>query len=312
MKGLELSKKYYLTCAKDIFEQELGEAFNRLAIGLAGEGSECFGFDDELSTDHDFEPAFCLWLTKEDYEKFGFKLEKLYAKLPKEFEGFSAQKLSAVGGNRHGVMTIGDFYLKFLGTPTAPQSLEQWLYLPSSALACACNGDVFYDGLGEFSAIRQELSKGYPTDVRLKKLGACCAFMAQAGLYNYGRCVARGERGAAQLAIFEFVKHAVSAIYLLNNAYEPFYKWAYKGMRSFKVLSELETSLVALTELGNTEIEAKAKQESIEQICTVIAEEIKRQGLCDGGAVGIEACAYSLQNSIRDVKLRNMHIMDGI
>ncbi len=32
---------------------------SRIAVGLVGKGSDCFGFDDVLSQDHDFGTALC-------------------------------------------------------------------------------------------------------------------------------------------------------------------------------------------------------------------------------------------------------------
>ncbi len=312
MKGLELSKKFYLTHGKAAIEKEIPELVPRMAIGLAGEGSECFGFDDGLSTDHDFEPGFCIWLTREDYEKHGFQLARIYEKLPKEFEGFRRLALSPVGGSRHGVMSIDDFLLRFLGSPHLPTSLEQWLNIPHESLAAACNGEIFYDGLGEFSRIRSTLLCGYPSDVKLKKIAAHTIMLLQSGQYNYNRCIKRGENGAAQLGIFEFVRHAISLIYLLNDEYEPFYKWAYRKMRTLKKLNELESSLVSLSELGNSELEAAAKSESIDEICKLFISELKSEGLTDLDGDDLEKHAFSIQSKIKSPVLRNMHIMEGI
>ncbi len=312
MKGLELSQKYYTECGLPTLEKHCPELLPRLAAGLVGEGSECFGFDDALSQDHDFEPGFCLWLTQEDYEKHGFALERLYAKLPKEFEGFSRQPLSPVGGNRHGVLVIEDFYKKYLGTPSAPISNEHWLSLPSASLAAVTNGEIFFDGLGVFSKIRNALLEGYPRDVLLKKLAAHAVMLAQTGLYNYNRCVKRGEEGAAQLCVLEFVKHAISTVYLLNNRYEPFYKWAYRGMRDLPRLSSLEIPLVALSTMGNSPAEAAAKAESMEEICLLFIEEYRRLGYSSAEGEDIERHARALQDNIKDTTLRNLHIMAGI
>ncbi len=312
MQGLELSREFYRQHGEPMLRQQFCDVMDRIAVGLAGEGSECLGYDDALSRDHDFEPGFCLWLTPEDERAFGFRLERAYAKLPREFMGFRRSILSPVGGNRHGVMTVNQFYTRFLGTPTAPQSWQQWLSIPSFSLAAACSGEVFSDPLGAFSQVRQQLLQGYPEDVRRKKLAAHGVLMAQAGQYNYPRCVQRQELGAAQLAIFEFVRHAISAVYLLNNRYEPFYKWAYRGMADLPVLGGIADALQALTELDNSPVNAQSKQAVIEDVAAVLAEQFQAQGLSEAVCRDLEKHAQSIQDGIRDGELRNLHIMEGV
>ena len=49
MNGLALARAYWKRAGLPAFEARLPEALERAAVGLAGEGSECFGFDDALS-----------------------------------------------------------------------------------------------------------------------------------------------------------------------------------------------------------------------------------------------------------------------
>ena len=62
MKGLEAARRLYAEKGAAIIHEHFPEYEGRIAVGLAGSGSQCLGFDDEISRDHDFEPGFCLWL----------------------------------------------------------------------------------------------------------------------------------------------------------------------------------------------------------------------------------------------------------
>ena len=305
MQGMALCKAYYEAYGIPMLENQFADVLPRIAVGLVGEGSECLGFDDEISQDHDFEPGFCLWITREDERKFGFPLERAYAKLPKTFQGFTRAPLSPVGGNRHGVLIIEDFYQKFLGTPDIPQSYDHWFSIPSATLRSVVSGEIWRDDLGVFSGVRQSLLAGYPEDVRLKKLAAHTIMMNQAGQHNLARCIARGEMGAAQLCVAEFVRHAISAVYLLNNVYEPFYKWAYRGMRQLPILWELESDLTCLP-LSDAPVALA------EKVAHSFAEAFRLQGISDAPTDALCSHAYAIMNSISDGNIRNMHVMDGI
>ena len=158
--------------------------------------------------------------------------------MPKEFMGYKRSVLSPVGGNRHGVMRTAEFFAGKTGTPDGVLSLGDWFFLSEQSLAEATDGKIFYDGLGEVTAIRERLAY-MPNDVRLKKLAGNLLVMGQAGQYNYPRCIARGDTAAAQLAVFEFVKAALNVAFLLNRRYAPYYKWTFRALAELSVLSEL-------------------------------------------------------------------------
>jgi len=313
MKGLELSETYYQVYGKEMLESQFPEILPYLAVGLAGSGSECFGFDDDISKDHDFEPGFCIFIPGEDVidSRTAFRLERAYAKLPKEFMGFRRSKLSPVGGNRHGVILISDFFKPKTGRTNGNLKMQDWFSVPEQSLFEATNGKLFFDHLGKMTSIREQLSY-LPEDVRLKKLAGELLVMGQAGQYNYPRCVHRKDAAAAQLAAYEFVKRAMHVIFLLNRSYLPYYKWEFHALKKLPMLSQLAKPLEYLISCGNNENTIRKKTELIEHICNAIVAELKKQELTKYKGAELEGHAYSVNDAVKDNYVRNLHVMYGV
>lgn len=312
MKGIEQAKKFYNEVGKKMIADKFGDYQNRIAVGLVGHGSECFGFDDDVSQDHDFEVGFCMWLTKEDEEKIGFKLMRAYDKLKEEYalqNGFATSRQSAAGASAQGVCVIDDFYRRYTGTDGAPKGWQDWLYTDSLFFAEATNGEVFRDDLGEFSKIRNEILKGMPEDVRAKKIGSLAISMAQTGQYNYARCLKHGEDGAAMLALCEFVKSACQTAFLLEKKHMPYYKWAFKAMRTLDKFGEFASPLEFLLTADNDEKGKKVKREIVEDVCGAFAKEINEQFELGVEGVYLEPFGYAIQKRIKNAEIRNLHVI---
>lgn len=313
MKGIELSRRYYLE-----YGEEMMRSFEHLlpyvAIGLAGCGSECLGFDDEISQDHDFEPSFCIFLPDENIvsRRDAFLLERAYGKLPDEFMGYKRQKYDAVGGNRHGVIRMSEFFTQKCGVPDGNLSKREFFSVPEQSLAEAVGGEVFFEGLGKFGEIRSRLAY-LPEDVRIKKLAGNLLIMAQSGQYNYERCLARRDFAAAQLAAIEFARAAMHAIFLLNKRYMPYYKWTFRALRELPILSHLAAELEYLISSGNaTEEEKYEKIAAIDRVSNEIIAQLRADMLTDYCKDDLEGHAYSVNNRIQDVEIRNLHILYGV
>lgn len=308
MKGIEGAKKYFELYG-NVIKEQFPDFMKYAAFGICGQGSECLGFDDEISRDHDFEPGFCLFLPDENKvdRRTAFLMERAYAKLPKEFDGAKRSLVSPVGGSRRGVMRTADFFEKTVGKGNGVLSKYEWLNIPESCLLEAVNGEIFEDNYGEITEIRRRLSF-YPDDIARKKLASALIICGQAGQYNFPRCISHGERAAAQLAVFEFVNAALRVIFLLNKKYRPFYKWSFRALSGLPQFSELYDSLEFLITGENDDKTARLKSEIIEDICRVFLQELMLWGFAEKEHKNAEDAAYDVNSQISDSDIRNMSI----
>lgn len=298
MKGLDLSKKYFYEIVLPMFESKLKHILPLCAFGLVGEGSECFGYDDKISQDHDFGPSICIWLREEDICKYKSIINKNLEELPKEFLGFGALEESEWGQNRRGLLSIEDFYFKFLGSLKAPKTIDEWRKIPETALSTATNGEIFLDNLGVFSKIREDI-KYYPEVIRQNKIATRLMNISQHGQYNYVRCLKRNDFIAANQALYLFVDEVIHLAFLLNKKYKIFYKWGNRALLDLDILGRELHSIL------NEMVFAQNKIPYIKNICSILIEEIRNQKLSKIESDFLGDYGVDIQSNIDDDFFKN-------
>lgn len=343
MQGLFLSRQFYEVC-RPILWADIPDIMQRAAVGLAGEGSECFGCDDDTSHDHDFGPAFCLWLPRGVLQESLPRINATLARLPQEFGGYESRLLPMRRMGRVGPLAVEDFYKFFTGLAQPPATAQEWLGIPEYQLAACTNGAVFEDNAGVFTAWREALLPCYPEDVRLKKMAARCMVMAQAGQYNLSRSFGRGDAIAALLALARFAEAALSLVFLCNHRYMPFYKWAGKQAAALPLLgaevTRLLTVLVAApltAQIAQTDQTGKAVQilqtgpaatrasasalppvvddagvaDTVETLCAAVAAHLRESGLSSEPSDWLWAHGPQIMRHVGNVDLRKMDMLQG-
>ena len=330
MKGLEVSKKFYKEFGEKMLCKNFSEIKNKISVGLIGAGSECFSYDDDVSTDHDFDPGFLMFIPDDFDDKTIFKLEHAYSKLPKEFMGYKRNVLSPVGGNRRGVKKISDFLYEKTGSRDGNLTLYDYLKIPEESLAEVVNGEIWSDESKVLTKIRLKLMV-LPDDIRLKKLAGEILLMAQAGQYNFKRCIEHSEYGAAKLALYEFIKSTIHATFLLNEVYMPYYKWQFRALRDLSWPNALmtekitngrdvdefnnmsfEDKLIYFLNLDEEDIKSTIVLKRIEKVAEIFINRLKKDMLSISPSNYLEPHAYEINNKIKNNDLRNMHILAAV
>ena len=315
--NLERSREFYEKYGKPMIHTHFPKYESCIAVGVVGEGSDCFGFDDEISIDHDYAPGFCMWLTTEDFEDIGEALQAEYDKLIAEHVADSVNNRFLK--SRRGVFDINDFYNQVLESNCDFEAGEADFYgIEEWRLAAATNGAVFVDASGVFSEVRRLIGY-YPDAVWRAKLAGALHEFSQYAQSNYARMMARADCVTAAICKVKAVESTMNLCYLLNRRYAPYYKWKKKGLEQFEISRRILPLLEKIVALPSQEEAWKAeiyssttvnvKDECVklfEEIAAILLGEMKQLDLVSGEDVFLEGYIKQILEG------KNMDIVDKI
>ncbi len=268
--GMALCREFYEAYGRPMIAEKFPEYEGKIAVGLVGKGSDCFGYDDIQSRDHDWGPEFCMWVSKETFEAIGEDLKRAYEELPQEFQGYKRVPGLQERGRR-GVFTVEGFFEQHLGASCYEQ--VNWHEAADYALANVANGEIFRDDEGSFTAERDKFLEGYPERILYLKMADSAARFSQAGQYNYRRMLERGDRVTAQVMLADAMREAMKLQHYIENRFPPHDKWLNKSMQASERGKELAALLAQLTQAQGSAVE-----EAVERVGAFLMKELYQAG----------------------------------
>lgn len=227
MKGIEIIENYFYEKVLPIIKENFDV---KIAAGIIGYGSECYGFDDHLSRDHDFTSMPCIWLSHDDFVRYGKDMQE---KLNELEDIFDSEKTNWFNGRR-GILDIDEYIYSFLGSEDGPDSIEDFRNIPTYLLSAFTNGKIFIDEFGKITSIREKVKK-YPKDIKYNMIATRCMKIPREGYHNYERCIKRNDYVAANQALAYFISSAMEMYFLIYDKYSPYYKWQHRMLKDIDI-----------------------------------------------------------------------------
>lgn len=233
--GLKLSRLFYQEAVRPVMEHDFpGLCYS---AALIGSGSEVFGFDTEMSTDHDWGPRLLLFLEKEDLNTYGIRITAVLGeKLPFQFHGWPTgfdlhENGSGVLKSREvrpvphrvRVHSLESYFTAQLGWDTHKElTPADWLSIPQQDLRAVTAGEVFHDEVG-LEDIRRRLVY-YPRDTWLYLLACQWQRIGQEE-HLAGRAGQAGDDLGSWLIASRLVRDLMYLGFFMEKVYAPYPKW---------------------------------------------------------------------------------------
>mgnify|MGYP003423232865 CR=1 FL=1 len=234
MAGLELAGRFY----RQVVGPLLGGRPH--AAALLGDGSEVLGYDDAVSTDHDFGPRVQVFLPAAGGVD---GVTGLLRGLPERFDGFpvavaDGQCPDAPPRHRVLVTTAAAYFTDRLGVdPAEGMGLADWLLTPTQILAGLTGGVVLHDP-DRALALRRAALRWYPDDLWRTVLAAGWLRIGQEESF-VGRAGGRGDDLGSRLVAARLVRDLVRLAFLIERRWAPYGKWLGRACADLTLAAEL-------------------------------------------------------------------------
>ena len=236
MKGLAINKRFYFQVVKPLLEKKYSQL--KYACGLIGSGSEVLGVDDLTSRDHNWGLRLIIFIEEKDIDKKIEISDYLSEALPREFENIHVNwsDPSVEDGSRTPVPTKGKInhnitfytvqeYIKmhFKREQIDSLTVEEWLVVSEQKLLEFVSGEIFYDGIGAITSLREKLQYYPPTVKILNLIGEWNAISSEIAFVGRTRML-YDEIGSHIIAC-RIINHLMKISFILENKYIPYAKW---------------------------------------------------------------------------------------
>jgi hypothetical protein len=264
VKGLDLCQSFFQEIAQPILITTFPSL--RYSAGLLGYGSDVLGFDDALSTDHNWGPRFTLFLPEESFEERKTHIMAAFAAgFPYEYKGLSVN-FSAPDWHDKGVRrqefisqgavdplieyhTVREYFENYLGyTPFKDIPVAQWLTFTEHRLLGVTSGRVFHDDLG-IREVRQELAY-FPREIWLWLMAAQWTMIAEEEAF-VGRCGYGEDDIGSRVIAARQVQRLMRLGFLLEKRYTPYSKWFGAAFKNLDIASVLLPTLEQVLRAAN-------------------------------------------------------------
>ncbi|QSB17159.1 DUF4037 domain-containing protein [Natronosporangium hydrolyticum] len=216
------------------------------AAALLGEGSEVLGYDDKVSTDHDFGPRVQIFLPRGVDPA---PAEQALTGLPQLFEGFlvgysRTHHRDGRADRQVDLTTVEEFFTTAIGTdPASGMQLADWLLTPTQRLASLTAGPVFHDPHHALTTRRDALT-WYPDDVWRYVLAAGWLRIGQEESF-VGRAGATGDDLGSRVLTARLVRDLMRLTYLIERRWAPYGKWLGRGFTALPLGAAIGPALDA-------------------------------------------------------------------
>jgi hypothetical protein len=274
--GLDISERFFFEAIAPVLDSKLPHL--RYSCGLIGPGSDVLGFDDKISSDHDWAPRAILFLGEADLHRTGQQIAAILSDaLPKEFLGLPLVddriSSSTNGDNssriplnspRIPILSVSRFIRWYTGfDPESELKVSDWLSIPQQKLLSLVSGRVFRDDLN-LNGARKRFAY-YPHDVWLYLLASVWSRIEEES-HLVGRAGYVGDEIGSAIIASRIVRDIMCLCFLMQKQYFPYPKWfgtAFKRLPQCEILSPILQAVLAAREWQERNSHLYAAYESL-------------------------------------------------